>query len=73
MQNNAQRRCKSLNPGYSHEKNPIIDFQKVASNIEAAMERAEKKRSQSIDEDFPNPSSSFDLILRAILNYGSVD
>lgn len=68
---NAQRRCKSLNPGYCHEKNPIIDFQKVASNIEEAMERAEKRRSQCIDEDFPNPSSSFDLILRAIIELDS--
>lgn len=65
----AQRECKRLNQGFCHEKNPVVDYSKIAANLENAMERAKRRRSQTVDTDsFPNPSSSFDLILRSILN-----
>jgi len=55
-------------PGYHHEKNPIIDFSRIAKNVDVAEKRASVLERDA--EPFCNPTTGMHRLVRAVINNG---
>ena len=63
-----QNELRKVHPRYDHKSNPYLDFVTVVEGMGAAGMRADAllARAVSLEQDLPNPTTTFHHVLRAI-------